>query len=653
MITRYAPIAALALAGCASSIRSTDSASYRHSTVADASTVAPVDGASCDPPAALTPAPACASLPELAAPENAVARAVFAFDDPAPTRNTARPSCLGEPWQDRADVRLRFTAPRGGRWRFRATGEELWALDLTRGCATAAACTGFPDVHGPFASGAHTVDVQVERGETLGVTLDGCPEGVDCRYALRVERVADLACEFGLGTPAVCPGEREVCAVNACDPERFECVPVASRSPTLTSLRALASASRRQALYVGRASLGDPSRLRRGATMFIRWLDARGAALAPMGYEGNVVVGLDGSFASLGREVPPGAVRGRFWFYDGSRPEGEGAVEAAVERWTPPREGEACATDLLAERCDQGLRCVTDGTSPRGTCRRASALEVSRVRAWRDDGRGSLRVAVEGFGAGAPVSQLSLEALDDRGSVLASAPRVAAVFAHEPPSGVPFATSIEVSNGPNALRPSGIDRSFVVSPAMVRLRVAATDTGSRRSEAVEVAVRPTVEAPLGARCDDPSVACAAGLTCAEQSGADHPRCEPTRPARGCGIQGWTPTWAPPAAPGEYTVEGVAHAVGGGPSCYIGRTQRVTAMEFVAPVSGRYAFTLRGLRALGVGTGCEAQTCVVAPAGSDTAEVAAAMTAGQRVVLELSSDREATGAAAFSLSVRVP
>lgn len=649
MITRYALPFALALVGCASSIRGGESA------VADASTAAPVDGASCAPPAALTPAPACASLTELATPANAVAgaRDAFALEGLRPTQNAARPSCLVEPWQDRADVRLRFTAPRGGRWRFRATGEELWALDLTRGCATTAACAGFSDVHGPFASGAHTVDVQVERGETLGVTLDGCPEGVDCRYALRVERVADLACEFAVGTPPVCPGEREVCAVNACDAERFECVPVTSRAPTLERIRALASASRGQTLYVGRAVLGDPSRMRRGATMFIRWYDARGEALAQMGYEGNVVVGLDGSFASLGREVPPGAVRGRFWFYDTARPEAEAAVEAAVEPWTPPREGDACATDLLAERCDEGLRCVTDGASPRGTCRRASTLEVTRARAWRDDARGSLRVAVEGFSAGAQVSRLSLEALDASGSVLASAPMVAAVFAHEPPSGVPFAASLEVSNDSNALRPSGIDRSFAVTPSVVRLRVAAIDVGSRRSEAVEVDVRPTAEVVLGARCDDPSVACAAGLTCASQSGADHPRCEPTRPSRGCGLRDWTPTWSPPARPGTYTVEGVAHAVGGGPSCYVGRTQRVTAMEFVAPVAGRYAFTLQGFRALGVGSPCEEQACVVAPAGSDTTEVAAALTAGQRVMLNLSSDREARGAAAYSLSVRVP
>lgn len=644
-------LAALALAGCASSIRGAESAAGDAST-ADVPTV---DGATCAPPAALSAAPACASLTELAAPANAApgARDAFALDDLRPAQNAARPSCLAEPWQDRADVRLRFTAPRGGRWRFRATGEELWALELTRGCATTAACAGFSDVHGPFASGAHTVDVQVERGETLGVTLDGCPEGADCRYALRVERVADLACEFGLGTPAVCPGEREVCAVNACDPERFECVPVASRAPTLERVRALASDSRMQTLYVGRALLGDPSRLRRGATMFIRWYDARGEALAQMGYEGNVVVGLDGSFASLGREVPPGAVRGRFWFYDAARPEAEGAVEAVVERWTPPHEGEACATDVFVERCDEGLRCVTDGAAPRGTCRRASALEITRARAWRDDTHGSLRLAVEGFSAGAQVSRLSLEALDARGSVLASAPTVATVFAHEPPSGVPFATSLTVSNDSISLRPSGIDRSFVVTPEVVRLRVAATDTASRRSAAVEVDVRPTAEVVLGAYCDEPSVACAAGLTCAEQSGADRPRCEPTRPPRGCGLRDSTPTWAPPARAGTYAVEGVAHAVGGGPSCYVGRTQRVTAMEFVAPVTGRYAFTLRGFRALGVGSPCEEQLCAVAPAGSDATEVEAALTAGQRVLLSLSSDREAPGVAAYSLSVRVP
>ena len=105
--------------------------------------------------------------------------------------------------------------------------------------------------------------------------------------------------------------------------------------------------------------------------------------------------------------------------------------------------------------------------------------------------------------------------------------------------------------------------------------------------------------------------------------------------------------------GTYRVEGVAHAVGGGPGCYTGRTQRVTAMEFVAPVAGRYGFELRGFRALSVGAGCGEPMCELAPIGSSEVRVEVALSAGQRVPLELSSDREHQGTAAYSLSVRVP
>jgi hypothetical protein len=644
--------------GCASSISTSQDpvadagADAAPSIAPDAAPVTAPDGGVCPPRVELPPSPACAGLAELASPANAVPGVsdAYALGGLRPARNDARAACVAEPWQDRADARLRFTAPRGGRWRFTASGVELWALDLRRGCAVAAGCVGSPDVHGPHASSVLVTDVQVQRGESIGLTLDGCPVGTDCRYALRVERIADLACEFGFPTPAVCAGEREVCSVDACDRERFACRTVATRAPTLSSLRVFADEAGERTAYEGRALLGDPSESGRSGTLMGRWLDAGGATLGDA-YLGQAAIGPDGAFSGITREAPRGAVRGVFRFYDTARPEWEGGVEVTIERWAPPAEGAACSEAMLSSRCDTGLRCVTAGGS--GVCRRVTAIEVTGLRAWRDDVAGSLRLAVAGLGTGRQLSRLSVELLDAGGRALVSAPSVATVFQTEQPSGVSFSTSMEVSNDPLVYRPAGFDRAFRVTPAVVRVRVAAIDTSEQRSAPVEAAVLATTAAGLGASCDDPAVACAAGLACARPSGTSQRRCEPTRTPRACWMPDGVPTWAPPAAAGTYTVEGAAHGTGGGPRCYVGRTQRVSAMEFVAPVTGRYAFELRGMKAMSVGTSCEASACELAPEGSSEVRVTVALMAGQRVPLEMSSERELVGPAVFTLSVQVP
>lgn len=647
-------LAALSLSlGCASSISTSQDppADAAPPTATDAAPVTAPDGGVCPPRVELPPSPACAGLAELASPANAVPGVsdAYALADLRPARDDARAACVVEPWQDRADARLRFTAPRGGRWRFTASGEELWAFDLRRGCAVAAGCVGSPDVHGPHASSVLVTDVQVQRGESIELTLDGCPTGTACRYALRAERIAELACEFGFPTPEVCAGEREVCSIDACERERFACVTVATRAPTLSSLRVFADEAGERTAYEGRALLGDPSESGRSGTLMGRWLDAGGATLGNA-YLGQAALGPDGSFSGVTREAPRGAVRGVFRFYDTARPDWEGGVEVTIERWAPPAEGAACSDATLSSRCDTGLRCVTAGGS--GVCRRVTAIEVTGLRAWRDDVAGSLRLAVAGLGTGRQLSRLSVELLDAGGRALVSAPSVATVFQTEQPSGVTFTTSMEVSNDPLVYRPAGFDRAFRVTPAVVRVRVAAIDTSEQRSAPAEAAVLATTAAGLGASCDDPAVACAAGLTCARPSGTIQRRCEPTRAPRACGMGEGVPTWAPPAA-GTYTVEGAAHGTGGGPRCYVGRTQRVAAMEFVAPVTGRYAFELRGLKAMSVGTSCEASACELAPEGSDVVRVTVALTAGQRVPLEMSSDREVMGPAAYVLTVQVP
>lgn len=612
----------------------------------------------CPPRATFAVPAACAALDELATHPDPSAPNSFAVSALRPTRDTARPACASEPWQNRADARVRFTAPTGGTWRFTATGEELWALDVQRDCATSLACSGFPDVHGASASMTLTVDVPVQRGESVALTLDGCPVGAACAYALRAQWIGPLSCDFPGGAMNVCTSDRDACAIDPCDAERFRCVPEATQRIEMTRVRALTGASPEQVYFVGRARApgGDASLRASADTILGRWTPSS-AGPPTLGLSvrfGDLVDGEVDFFGSYDR-APGGVTAATVWFYDGADSAMHPGLTAPIERWSPRAVGEPCVPSSFAERCGLGLRCVTEGAD-RGVCRTPTAIEVTSLRAWLDAARETLTLDLAGESLGDEVYLYDVTVLDASGAPLARGDNFNMGARVEAPSNVPFRTTFELTQQ-FVRNDRGEVVRFRVPAGAARVRLVARDAMSRASAPVEAPVTPVTASPLGGPCDAPSLGCAAGLTCTADNRSRRARCAPTPAPNACGYYRTSPTWAPTTRGMTHTVSGVVHNVGGIVSCYGGRTPRHTTIDFVAPVTGAYAFTLSGLAAMEVRTACGGDAapaaCVEAAPGSSEVRTELRLAAEQHAFVEILSGSEFSDPNAYTLSVRVP
>jgi len=605
------------------------------------------DASTCPPRRELPGAPACNGLLELTAAANAVAGSpdTFALANLTPERNSVRPDCAMEPWQDGFESRIRFTAPRGGRWRFTASGEELWSLDVRLHCGAPTACVGRPEVHGPFASATHTVDVQLERGESVSVALDGCPRAGACRYALRAQRVADLACEFATPGQRRCTAAAERCVFDACDPERFRCVAAPLPRGSIAGARVLVDAERAWVL----ARLDAPELERQ--PMMVRWLDAAGRELAGGNYLGSLRA--DGDDFVVSTSAPPaGATRAVLWLYDGAPNAGHPGVEAPIERLVAPAAGAACDDRAFATRCGSGLRCEPLGAA--GTCRPATAVELTRVRAWRDDGAGALRVAIEGTGLGRHVQEFAVRLLGADGAALATLPTVVTATRFAFNSDVSFRAQFELSA---ASRPPGAPAGFTLPRGVARVELVARDQDGARSAPAVAEVAPVTVVAAGAFCDAPELGCGAGLACADAPGGDRARCLPRAAPRACDVEAGAATWAPTGRGVTHALEGAPHEVGGVTACFGGRSQGRVVLEFIAPAAGEYAFAQEGLRAIEVLTACGdgalPGACALSPQGSTSSSVTATLAAGQRTRLTLLGDDRSFARQPFRVTVRVP
>lgn len=594
------------------------------------------DGGACatrDPPVA---AAACAALTELAT-------AASARDDAFVTTVTVTPataaSCSGAAGAlDRA-ARVRFTAPRGGRWRFTARGAQLWSLVVGPGCAGATMCQGEPSVRGEFLSGERAVDAQVERGEAVSVDVGGCPAGATCRYELRAQRVGALACD-GAATRCAAP---RVCAVDACDAERFTCA--AAGGARLARATTYVVDDMGRGYVVGRAVSGSAGG---EAVLMARWLDAQGRELTPGGYLG----GVDASGAEFvqGARVPTGAVRGRLWFYDGSPDGSATGVDVEVLRWSPPTAGGACDDADFATRCGPSLRCDA------GRCAAVTALEITRVQAWHDAASEAVRFTVEGLSGGVYVGQLGLALLDAAGATLASFDAVSVVSRLRPPSLAEFSTAVVLSTLDGASRPPGVPYTFRLPPGVARLRVTAVDADRRRSAPVTVDLVETSRASIAEPCDEAARGCAVGLRCAAVRATGDASCEPPPTARACGLTPEALVWAPTTRGATHALTGAYASYGGVTRCAGGKGAREFTAEFVAAADGEYVFEARDALALELVRSCDptmpASLCERAemPSSPTTLRVTAAMRAGERAPLTVLGVMYQDD---FAVTVRVP
>jgi hypothetical protein len=638
-LLRLALAGSLAL-GCAETTTATG-------TVGDAMVDAPTspadarspDGGVCPPPAALPSAAACAALPELAAPANAVAVptpgvTAYALRALRARADRERPGCAVEAWQDGAEAAARFTAPAGGRWRFTARGEHLGAVRVSRGCAAGGACAGFGGYRGERVTAALNVDAQVERGEGVGVVIDGCPAGATCDYELRAERVGDLACDFAGGVPSPC-AEAQACAVDRCDPERFACAPLAH--DRVAAGRAFADRATSRGFVSGALRPIAGGAVRAVAPyLMVDWLRADGSA-APGG-PAYGSLDLVGDAFTLGPvEVPREAARARLWIANAG-PMDQAVAEGLivdVGSWTPRAESQACVPAELLARCGAGLACRGGGAG----CVRPAALRVTGLRAWRDAGGTTLRLGIEGEGLGETVSQAVVELVGASGASLVRMGPQSVFARHEAPSEVPFTAALEVTGDPAV--------ASLAEAARVRVRV--IDTASRASEAFEAPIAAAALVAVGGDCARLDAVCDAGLTCAYGTGNAR-RCEPAPPARPCYLSPAVAVWAPPAA-GTWVIAGTNRGGGGGTSCRSSRSANVAQAEFVAPTRGRYVFEGAGLESIDVRRACVGASsdarCVVAPAER---RIEVDLAAGERVALAAMGTELGTP---FTVTARVP
>ncbi len=569
---------------------------------------------------------------ELTAPSRGVVspiEGVTAFVLPAlSTRGgRVRPMCAVTPGASGVDATARFVAPVGGRWRLTARGLDLAGLSIARACAEPTACEAFRGLRGAAVTSTRVLDFEAQRGASFSVTVTGCPAGRECSYELRAERIAPLSCPRAWDADAAC-GMSQVCAIDRCDDQRLVCAPEAASR--LERARLALDRARNVGVLTGALRAIAPGSLRRlPLTLMVDWSRADGSLLN-RDFIGEAR--LDGdSFTRESTRFPREAARGRLWIYDSSRtPEASLAdgVDISIEGWAPRTESMPCdAADVLA-RCAEGLRCATSGAATSGTCQRVTVPVITGLRAWRDRTRDALRMRIEGFDAGATVTQAQVALLDGGGAVLATVPPWSVVTTGS--NG--FTSSYEFLNIPPRVALSEASR----------VRVTVVDTERRESAAFDAPIVDASPVGVGARCDDPAVRCGAGLVCPSVSGPA--RCEPSPPPRPCELGVTVPTWAPGTA-ATASVTGGFEGFGGTTACAGGKGSAIARLEFVAGASGRYEFAATGVTAIESRRACGSPMVVSDCAeGDGAARVTVELTAGDRVpitVLGATSSREYT------------
>ena len=601
------------------------------------------DGGTTCPPRTTPEVPAaCASLQELSSPRNAVTLrpgggAAFALTGLVPAARGDRAACEAGYWEDFADVRARFTAPSGGRWRFTASGGGAIAL-LLSSCDETTPCTGDLGIRGEGLSSSVVRELEMQRGDSLAVIVDGCPAGVSCSYELNVERLADLSCPVDFAS-SVCAADA-YCTIDTCDSERFACRALAL--PVLTGIDVYADDT--SGYVVGTADDGGAGR---GSYLLVRWYDAAGVLITTHdGFVGGEIPTDGSEFVEIG--VPAGAVRGSFWLYSASDPEGTRARDVTVTRWSGHAAGQTCARAPFTERCADGLRCDEGGATP--ACVAVSTVEITRAEAFYDARTESLRVRLEGFSPTTLVSEASLEMLDALGASLGTITGISIGSAYTDSSRVAFRVSFVVSNlvgtGNVATEP------FRIPSDVARLDVIASDEQGRHSAPLRVEVRATSIGGVGAACGELGLGCASGLECpVVDTHHPTPRCQPPLEPSACGAANGLLVWSPTGS-GTHAFHGLFGSdLGGFTECLSGRVITSSSIELVAPSTGTYGIDLSGGLAIQLthecATGTLAHACVQATAGAAHLDVS--LIAGEHTLVTVLG----SGPGAFDLQLVVP
>lgn len=569
--------------------------------------------------------PRCAQFDELAIDDNRVPAApLLAFEraDIVAGRNDSNELCPDSATAaDGDDATVKFTAPRAGSWRLTARGQGLASMRVRRRCSLMNSCaqTTAP-LAGPDLSTKLTRELYVQEGESIEVTLDGCPSGASCAFSLRAERWGPLACWYDVPGNRPCPAEH-ACSVDGPDSPRVTCTPTVDLRTAATVVvrdtEALVDPASNQMLFS--AALDD------GAVGSVtvrgeRWLLASGGWVPASNRVDFVfsVLAENGSIEPTLVVLPIALSETPYVGLEVSMNFGRTTLRETLRfaPWRRPMFGEPCDPDDLRTRCASPTQCSRQNNR----CENLTALDVHSFSAFASADDRSIGVRIRGV-------------LPTRSGVL----RIEAIGER----GVWRSTDNGVLLSPRSFDNIEYDLQFTAAlpeDRYSRARLVIEADGAT-SAPVAVDVQAPRVASIAEPCGTVDVRCASGLECNFR--ALPARCDRVARPDLCSLDSaqWASTWAPSGDTSAIRGAGSPASSDLAPQNACANSLRIEAQThvvFVAPREGRYRFESQGVSELKTLAVCAQQECRGASGGDSVISVERTLLAGQRFLLSVST-----------------
>lgn len=556
--------------------------------------------------------PRCDAFDELALEANRVAGALVSTYERSglvAAANNDRTSCGGADFDNVGDdVTIKFTAPRSGSWKFVAAGRGVTTLRVRRACALSNSCVGATSsMRGRDLDSSMQTELSLQQGETVELTVDGCPAGARCAVSIRAERWGRAVCYSG-----ACP-ERTECSLESDDSPRFSCRPTVdlrqAQQIDVRSISAQVDAQSRHFLFDLEL---DPGAFWYLTVRVERWLLEDGSSVAAV--PGNYTI--FSTHVNQGRAAPalvalPDA---RYVGAEFSLIGDRATVRRTVrfDRWTRPAVGDRCTPGDLHTLCVAGARCDRESN----TCVRAERLEIASATVFRNDVGAGFRGVIRGV---IDTQNVTVRAagLDERGVWREAT--YAGFIGGRRSIVTEFETTVQ------AALPEG---------RYSRARIVLAD-GVAQSAPVFVAINEPRVVGAGESCAETDTTCASGLAC--EYGPNSLRCEPPQRRDPCDLEhaSWAARWSPSADESVSVIEGFGYGsrsqLPATSACIAGERWSFTPNDvvFVAPRAGRYRFEARGITELKTLSLCTQQDCQGATAWDSVLVVHRELREGQR------------------------
>lgn len=529
------------------------------------------------------------------------------------TSDTSRPpgdDLRNAPWVDGDDVSVGFRAPRGGRWRLSARGPGAHRIVATRSCSPPSPGRAWERTFNRssdswIATGAElttevALELFAERDERFDVVVDGCPRGSRCSFSLRAERLSDLAC--AAGNPCA---ETDECFIDRCDAERYVCV-------SKERLRQIAPGHARAwqeggTLFVAGIASNWPKHLP-PLRRFIRYelLDGSGA-VAPHAWASPFTTLTDSRYppsqVHLYQRSEVRSIRMAFAEREYGPVSGPTTVIAIGAPTRPRPLGASCMPGDAVEPCEPG-ECSSSGPNAfvcaHPTVRVTEAAGYSQVFDSNGLATTGPIVFVDLVGNELTPEGWSATVRDAMGVELVSGDARCDYSEPRPRTGTRIGCVMRVE-------PELLGR-------VASVRLSRTTRGVSLVRDVPVLPVPTVgygeacgtrgrypylQGDVG-RCDE-GLSCAGGLCAFPEEWL----------CSGAAISTWAPATFPSTITGATSGNEYSRSCGG-------TSQLVTELDFVAPDTGTYAFTITGSATATVAVGCSTRGCTIEPAQPLTA-----------------------------------